>query len=275
MMTVRDCYKLLRVREGASLEEVKRAFRALAFKLHPDLNPDDPHAARHFQRVNEAYVVLKRHLEEQGTQGAASPSGKDTQNATQQNAPGAESRQQAREARAHDAKRAEAHKRKTNDTASQAAQGRGRPSPRKEEVLHEILKDPFARQVFEDIYNQIRKTGGKGMLKTHKPPVKKKVQFQWGDKSLKLDLTEGLWKGAKSWMRGWLDEHQTIYLPAGILRPGSRVRLQVKQGWSGKPVSVEVTLPPDYVAGREIRLKGLGRKFGLAKGDLYVQLLVR
>ncbi len=53
------------------------------------------------------------------------------------------------------------------------------------------------------------------------------------------------------------------------------MRLQVRQGWNGKPVTVEVTLPLDYKAGRPVRLKGLGRKFGPWVGDLYVRLLVR
>lgn len=268
LVNVRESYKLLRLHEGASLEEVKKAFRALAFKLHPDLNPDDPHAARHFQRINEAYVVLKEHLEKNNT---SRQTRKPPPNASR-----AESFQQKAKRKAEQAEEKNQknwrHRQYAEEARRQQA-AKQRP-PRKEEVLHEILKDPFARQVFEDIYSQIRKTGGKGMLKTHKPPKKKKLQFQWGEKNVDLDLSDGVWQGAKRWARSWLDEKQTLQMPAGILRPGSRVRLQVKQGWSGKKVAVDVTLPRDYVVGRAIRLKGLGRKFGPLVGDLYVRLLV-
>ncbi len=261
-MNLRESYRTLRLQDPSTLDEVKKAYRVLAFQLHPDLNPDDPHAARHFQRVNEAYVLLKRHLETNAQEppGASPPSGGADE------PPGAQAKRQARVyAKAQPSPGAGGRK-----TVKPPPQ----PPPRKEDVLHEILKDPFARQVFEDIYSQIRKSGGKDAIKVHKPPVKKKLFFQWGDRNVNLDLTDGVWQGAKSWMRGWLDERQDIHMPAGILRPGSRVRLQVQQGWSGKKVSVELTLPPDYVVGRAIRLKGLGRKFGPLVGDLYVRLFV-
>lgn len=270
-MNVRDSYRLLRVREGASLDEVKKAFRAMAFKLHPDLNPGDPHAARHFQRVNEAYVVLKEHLEQNGAQQARKaeqkrqpPPGPGPDEARRK----AEQQRMARERQKQQARDA----RQARQTSE--AEGKNRNSPKKEEVLHEILKDPFARQVFEDIYSQIRKDGGKNVAKAAKPRKRKKLQFQWGEKNVDLDLSEGFVNGARRWVRSWLDDSQTLRMPPGILRPGSRVRLQVKQGWSGKPMAVDVTLPPDYVAGRAIRLKGLGRKFGPFVGDLYVRLLV-
>lgn len=277
-MNVRESYRLLRLEEGASLDEVKKAFRAMAFKLHPDLNPGDPHASRHFQRVNEAYVVLKQHLENGNASGSgASAKGSASGARSEASRPTWEhARQQYEKAK----KTADAS---GPDAGAKAASGKSKPPPqpgkpkkppRKEEVLHEILKDPFARQVFEDIYSQIRKTGGKNMVRTYKPPKKRKLHFQWGDKDVKLDLSEGLWKGTKGWMRSWLDEEQTINLPAGILRPGAKVRLQVRQGWSGKKVAVDVTLPPDYVVGRFIRLKGLGRKFGPLVGDLYVKLMI-
>lgn len=274
-MNIRESYKLLRVREGASLDEVKRAFRAMAFKLHPDLNPDDPHAARHFQRVNEAYVLLKEHLEQEGAKAGPSASAKkraEKARHTTQPPPGPSAAADEARRRAEQQRRARQQQKQQAKDFRQQQQTQKKP-PRKEEVLHEILKDPFARQVFEDIYSQIRKDGGKGLAKSRKPAKKKKLQFQWGEKNVDLDLSDGVWQGAKRWARSWLDDNQTLQLPPGILRPGSRVRLQVKQGWSGKTVSVDVTLPHDYVVGRAIRLKGLGRKFGPLVGDLYVRLL--
>ena len=57
--------------------------------------------------------------------------------------------------------------------------------------------------------------------------------------------------------------------------PGSRLKIQIRRAWSGQPVSVEVPLPSDYVVGRPLRLKGLGRKLGPLKGDLYLRLLAK
>ena len=68
-MTLRECYRILQVGNGASLDEVKKAYRKLAFELHPDLNPGRPDAARRFQRLNEAYVLLSRTLDTVGPGG--------------------------------------------------------------------------------------------------------------------------------------------------------------------------------------------------------------
>lgn len=53
-----DYYKVLGVSEKASDKEIKSAYRKLARKYHPDLNPDDPQAERKFKQVNEAHEVL-------------------------------------------------------------------------------------------------------------------------------------------------------------------------------------------------------------------------
>lgn len=55
---VENYYEVLGVKLTASPDEIKKAFRALSFKLHPDRNPDDPTAEGKFKKVNEAYEVL-------------------------------------------------------------------------------------------------------------------------------------------------------------------------------------------------------------------------
>src|SRR6266545_1393588 len=54
----RDYYEVLGVERSATEEEVKRAYRKLAVKFHPDKNPDDPHAEEKFKELGEAYDVL-------------------------------------------------------------------------------------------------------------------------------------------------------------------------------------------------------------------------
>jgi len=54
----RDYYEVLGVGRTATDEEIKRAYRKLAVKFHPDKNPDDPHAEEKFKELGEAYDVL-------------------------------------------------------------------------------------------------------------------------------------------------------------------------------------------------------------------------
>src|SRR3989440_447037 len=54
----RDYYEVLSVSRTATEEEVKRSYRKLAVKYHPDKNPDDPHAEEKFKELGEAYDVL-------------------------------------------------------------------------------------------------------------------------------------------------------------------------------------------------------------------------
>lgn len=55
---MKDYYKILGVPRDASLEEIKKAYRRLALKYHPDRNPGDKEAEEKFKEINEAYAVL-------------------------------------------------------------------------------------------------------------------------------------------------------------------------------------------------------------------------
>ncbi len=58
MADKRDYYEVLGLSKGASEDEIKKAFRKMAMKYHPDRNPGDKEAEEKFKEINEAYAVL-------------------------------------------------------------------------------------------------------------------------------------------------------------------------------------------------------------------------
>ena len=58
MAEKRDYYDILGIKRDASAETIKKAFRKLAKKYHPDMNPGDKEAEAKFKEAQEAYAVL-------------------------------------------------------------------------------------------------------------------------------------------------------------------------------------------------------------------------
>src|SRR5574338_916754 len=57
-MDYKDYYKTLGVERNASEDDIKKAYRKLAMKYHPDRNPESPKAEERFKEAKEAYEVL-------------------------------------------------------------------------------------------------------------------------------------------------------------------------------------------------------------------------
>lgn len=266
-MTIKECYAALGLNESADLAEIKRAYRRLAFSLHPDLNPAIRDAAHKFQRVNEAYVTLSRHAETNFSKSAASD----------------DASARARE---------EANKAYSKAKAGQKDAGSG-PSPAdstsgagKESVLKDILNDPFARRVFEDIYSHIREEGRKNTRIPKTEDLNSRPKPSSGNAGHKSKATPGHFEdppearaetgGVMDKMKGWLrrqiDDEQVLRLPGASLVPGARVRLEIQHGLTGEPQVIELTLPPEFKPGKAMRLRGMGKKIGNWKGDLYVRI---
>jgi len=58
MQNFKDYYAILGVPRNATQEEIKRAYRRLALKYHPDRNPGNKEAEEKFKEISEAYQVL-------------------------------------------------------------------------------------------------------------------------------------------------------------------------------------------------------------------------
>src|SRR5690554_7201021 len=66
MSQKRDYYEVLGVSKSASASEIKKAYRKLALKYHPDKNPDDSAAEERFKEAAEAYEVLSDEQKKKG-----------------------------------------------------------------------------------------------------------------------------------------------------------------------------------------------------------------
>ncbi len=339
-ISLKECYAILQLPKDASLEDVKKAYRKRAFELHPDLNPDTPNAGYQFQDLNEAYVALTRMLETEDARRHASTAAEEKRQqekaereaerkaAQEEKVRAREEKAKERDEKAKARAEAKAKEREEQAKARAQAQQRGETEDKQkqreeaaerayaerqrakqayaqEDVLRDLLHDPFARRVFEDIYSEVNKQGGQKataqaeaasdataqsskakaakpepevIRPAEKPPVTK---VQADPPTAKVELREDktdipfsrFFSGKiKGWLQNQIDEEQTIKMPASALFVGARIRLQIRRGLSDELSTVEITLPPEFVVGKALRLRGLGKKVGKWQGDLYLTI---
>lgn len=287
-LSLKECYEILKIDKHADLETLKSAYRKRAFELHPDLHPDNPDAGRQFQRLNEAYVALSAVLKPaaekaaQGKDAGAEPkANKAQEEKTQESARQDDASQKAA---ADDAADKSDKSDKTDKTTHAYAE---------EEVLRDLLNDPFARRVFEDIYSELHRQDAEraaaeaaaarkeeeaagaepcGMRRDPPPAKERRVDVSWMKKGPSKGLGLLFKNGVTGWLRHQIDEEQSFSLPTSMLLPGSRIRLRIRQGISGELVTVEIKLPHDFIPGKPVRLRGLGKRIGPWQGDLYLTL---
>ncbi len=255
-MNLKESYKILNVSEDVSIDEVKRAFRKLAFAYHPDLNKEDPEAIYKFQRINEAYATIINYLKRKEKRVLF----KRTQTRRAQKSY-KKNFDQGRAERGFSAK----FKKRVDI-------GREFGSKRSQQEYYSVFKDPFAQKVFKDIYNFI-KSGKKekGRIQEKRPCFE--VPLRWRDKEVKFSPFSIISK-LKTWFRSQLDHEEILFLPADKLIPGTKIRFKIKRPLGTIKV-VTTVVPSHYIIGFPIIIKGMGRRFGPWKGDLYIRLLVK
>ena len=281
MSLERSC-KILGVSQDAALEDVKKAFRKLAFAYHPDLHPDMPDASRRFQELNAAYITVSRELESRAASAGqqpgktASAGKKGTAKSKGGADPGSTSWPGAKPGSwtgAWTGAWTKAEPGYAKETAH--SRYRRQAAYQREDLLKDLLKDPFARQVYEDIYSQLRSSGRGRPAESAEDHARKVLRVEWGDRRLELDFSRSIRERARDWLHRQLDDEQTVFFPAAQLWPGKTVRIQIQQGWRGPATTLDITLPRDFSPDQPIRLKGRGRKIGPWQGDLYLRILPR
>ena len=253
-MNMVEAHRVLGLEPSATIEDIKKSYRQLAFRYHPDLNPGDSTAKRKFQRLNEAYLLLRQMHAEGPPKGARRPEReKEKPKPPPKADPGT-----WRKAKTAYKEASKEEPEKTNYYF------------RREDVLQDLLKDSFARQVFEDIYNELKK--GQGAKPAPERTESKTLDVRMGKSKWSLDVTNGFFSGLRGMLLKQLDDEQTVHVPPTSILPGAKLRVGIAQGLSGEEKTIEFTLPRDYSLGQPIRLKGLGRQLGPWRGDLYLRI---
>jgi curved DNA-binding protein len=267
---MKDYYKILGVTASCSEEALRKSYRKLAMRYHPDQNPDDPAAEEKFKEVAEAYGVL--------TDGVK--------------------RKEYDRCRAHGGSFSTG---KTSNGFSYSQEDILRDlfrDPRFQQLFSGLLNE-FQRSGFRHSTNFVKKSffGGKGgiffggiflfgslagpLLKgaakrglPGKANILRKVGSTFANLLSRNSAGTNRIRSANKSSANHIKELDTTYhtpLTAAELRQGRSIRILV-YGEEGEQ-TLKVTIPPLSKNGQKLRLRGKGRQGPLGKGDLYLHLI--
>lgn len=269
---MKDYYKILGVTKTTGEEELRKSYRKLAMKYHPDRNPDDPAAEEQFKAVAEAYGVLTDPVKR----------------------------------REYDACRA------SGKAFSNGQPGGGEGfTYSQEDILHDLFKDPRFQQMFGSILREFQRSGfrhssqfikkgffgGKGGFfvggifligSLAGPLLTGAARKGLSGKSSVLKSVGsavgnllGMAKGKsiqKEKKRSETHPHSididTTYhtpLTESELRHGKIIQVLV-YGEGGEQ-TLKVSIPPGSKSGQKLRIRGKGRPGPMGRGNLYLHLV--
>ncbi|MCK4368482.1 MAG: J domain-containing protein [Dehalococcoidales bacterium] len=259
---MKDYYQTLSVSENASQEDIKRAFRKLAFKYHPDTNPgNEEQAAEQFKEINEAYGVLgdasKRRQYDFARSGQFAGVGYDTGYSQQ------------------DIFRDIFSNRAMFDEMSRMfAQAGLRFDP---EFLNRVFFE--GRGVMFQFYAT---PGGAGQgtyqqgypytrVSTYKLGLMERLFSKMAVKVGKFALRKFF--GFELEPPQELDQHIELEISPAEAASGGEKQVTYKRG--GRKKKLMVKIPPEVKPGTKIRLRGMGAKKAKKSGDLYLYVKVK
>ncbi|MFH1454518.1 MAG: J domain-containing protein [Armatimonadota bacterium] len=240
-MEYKDYYKILGVDKNASEKDIKMAYRKLARKYHPDVNPNDKSAESKFKEINEAYEVLSD-KEKRGK---------------------------------YDTLGSNWNKYYTDYGGQQGGSpGGGFRS------VHFDLNDLFGGAQgsaqggdFSDFFNVFFGQGSESRDFDWFQTKTRHTKARDLNYILEIDLEDSFNGAAK---RVKLQKEEPCTYCGGRGRTGrSYCQHCGGSGVTAKPVNIEVKIPKGVRSGSKIRLSGAGTEEGGAKGDLYLEIRIR
>ncbi|MCL2304450.1 MAG: J domain-containing protein [Planctomycetaceae bacterium] len=242
-----DYYSVLGVSKSASKEDIQKAYRNLARKLHPDVNPDDPGAKKKFQKLQEAFDILgneeKRKMYDQ--YGTAFPG----QGYPGQGMPGGGPQ---------------------SSTFSWGTQGspfqRGSGGGRQAFSMDDILA-MFGAQGMSGRGNPFEAMEDGGAFQQY---------FNMGNAGAASQSSRSRRRSPREGGEIGADILQTITIPFVQAIQGGKASLSVQRSKQAKPETISFSIPAGVEDGKKIRLRGLGYPgvAGGRPGNLIIEIRV-
>lgn len=272
-----DYYKILSVSEKADAETIKRAYRKLALKFHPDHNPNDPRAEERFKEISEAYGVLIDPIK------------------------------RAQYNRIRNTRQFHSYHTSTQQSGF---------GYRTEDIYRDIFNNPRFNDVFSELAKEFRTRGfrfdegfirqvffgGKGIFfgglffgfpfgqtlrrgkawpssSQFKPSSKVVSKTQQTPFSLKKIthkalnfLNRKISPGLPLSPSTSPDIHLNLPITPEVVKHGKKIDIKFKR--NNKMEHLRVTIPPGIIPGKKLRITGKGNNGRNSKGDLYLTIQI-